>query len=254
MANREGGPRGARGDDAGERITTADLEGVITRIPGVQAVRVVIGAGGRLTEVHVLATQERGAKQLVRDVQSSLLARFGIDVDYRIISIVQLHEERPPEPPQAPAAPATSEPPHEEPAQEPVPTPDLTEQPKSRGNRPALARIASESDGTTTSVSIDVTFDHATSSGSAKGAATIGSKLVAQATIEAVGKLLPQPSVVIDLAEVVSAQDHRVALVVLRLPDDRGDRIVSGSAIVRKDASDAIARATLNAVNRALKL
>jgi hypothetical protein len=42
--------------------------------------------------------------------------------------------------------------------------------------------------------------------------------------------------------------------VILRLSDDRGDRVVSGSAIVRKDATDAIARATLNAVNRAIKL
>src|SRR5919198_3109427 len=144
MANREGGPRGARGDDAGERITTTDIEGVIARIPGVQAARVVIGAGGRLTEVHVLATQERGAKQLVRDVQSSLLARFGIDVDYRIISIVQLHEERPPET----AEPVAAPPQEPEPKEVPAETDAVPEQGPSTGGgaRPALARIASESD------------------------------------------------------------------------------------------------------------
>jgi hypothetical protein len=253
MPNREGGPRGARGDDAGERITTTEIEGVMARIPGVQAARVVIGAGGRLTEVHVLATQDRGAKQLVRDVQSSLLARFGIDVDYRIISIVQLHEERPSDAPTpAPTSLRESEP--EEEARAEVPAIPEPQRGTGSGARPALSRIASESDGVTTNVSVDVSFERSKSSGSAKGAATIGSTLVAQATIDAVGKLLPQPPVVIDLADIVSAHDHRVALVVLRLADDRGDRVVSGSAIVRKDASDAIARATLNAVNRVIRL
>src|SRR5262249_1211176 len=45
---------------------------------------------GRPLEVHVLAHPGKHPKQLVRDVQSVALTSFGLDVDRRIVSVVQL--------------------------------------------------------------------------------------------------------------------------------------------------------------------
>jgi hypothetical protein len=70
----------------------SEMERAVARIPGIQAVRVV-AEDERIAEVHVLASRARAPKQLVRDVQSVVLTNFGVDIDYRIVSVVQLEDE-----------------------------------------------------------------------------------------------------------------------------------------------------------------
>jgi hypothetical protein len=41
-------------------------------------------------EVHILSDQSRSPKQIVRDIQSAMNARFLIDLDHRIISVAQI--------------------------------------------------------------------------------------------------------------------------------------------------------------------
>jgi hypothetical protein len=64
------------------------LEQAIARLPEVEHARVVVN-GNTVTEVHVLASSGKPAKQLVRDVQSVALAGFDVEVDRRVISVVQ---------------------------------------------------------------------------------------------------------------------------------------------------------------------
>src|SRR4051812_49971561 len=72
-----------------------DLEDALRSLPGVQAVSVVTSGTGEPTEVHVLAVPGKAAKQVVRDVQSLAMAGFGVDIDHRIVSVVQLGAQRP---------------------------------------------------------------------------------------------------------------------------------------------------------------
>ncbi len=67
-----------------------ELEKELCRLPEISAARVVTDEGGRPTEVHILADTTKHAKQVVRDVQSVALASFGIELDRRIVSVVQL--------------------------------------------------------------------------------------------------------------------------------------------------------------------
>ena len=66
------------------------VEKELCRIPDVSAARIVADATGRPVEVHILASPAKHAKQIVRDVQSVAMATFGLDLDRRIISVVQL--------------------------------------------------------------------------------------------------------------------------------------------------------------------
>ncbi len=66
------------------------VEAELRRLPDVAAVRVVADHIGRPIEIHVLAHTGKHAKQVVRDVQSVALASFGLEVDRRIVSVVQL--------------------------------------------------------------------------------------------------------------------------------------------------------------------
>ncbi len=216
--------------------TTAEMERAIARVPGIQAVRVVT-AGDRVAEVHVLASRTRGAKQLVRDVQSVALTNFGVEIDYRTVSVVQLEDETP-----AAAAPPL---PHEE---------IHADEPDSlvihRIPRPALARIAAETTGYNTEVRVSLRGEGGEHEGAAHGPATSGLRLVAQAVLDAVAERLHVSAYEIAFAELVGAGERQVALVVVRLHTGRGDHVVTGSAPLRKDPNDAIAKAALDAVNR----
>ena len=66
------------------------LEEALRQIPGVRAASVVTGPDAVPTEVHVLASPGKAAKQVVRDVQSLAMARYDIDIDHRIVSVLQI--------------------------------------------------------------------------------------------------------------------------------------------------------------------
>lgn len=68
------------------------LQEELQRIPAVQSARVI--GNDQPSEIHIVATGERSAKQLVRDVQSLSAAGFGMTIDHRIVSIVQLEDRR----------------------------------------------------------------------------------------------------------------------------------------------------------------
>lgn len=206
----------------------ADLERAILRIQGVQAARVMRGQGGRISEVHVLAGRERGAKQLVRDVQSVMLTNFGLEIDYRTVSVVQLDQ-----PPSGAAQEVLA------PAVPPA-------------RRPAIVRLTSETASLTTEVRVGLAVDGHERSGSARGPATSGLRLVAQAIVDAVSGLLEASAAEVESAEIATIGGRQVAVVILRLATPRGDQVLSGSALVRKDANDAAARAALAALNRVI--
>ena len=65
-----------------------ELEDGLKKIPGVSGVKVV--GRDQPTEIHVVASGDRSPKQLVRDVQSLAAAGFGLSIDHRIVSVVQM--------------------------------------------------------------------------------------------------------------------------------------------------------------------
>lgn len=67
------------------------LQEELQRIPAVRSARVI--GNDQPSEIHLVATGERSAKQLVRDVQSLSAAGFGMTIDHRIVSVVQLEDE-----------------------------------------------------------------------------------------------------------------------------------------------------------------
>jgi len=84
------------------------------------------------------------------------------------------------------------------------------------------------------------------------GAVSHRGRLVAQATLEALRDLLGTGAVV-ESADVVASGHRQVALTVLNVTVPRlGDQLVTGSALVRGDESEALARSVLDALNRRL--
>jgi hypothetical protein len=68
------------------------MERDLARIPAVTSARVVV-ENGELHEIHIVCGPGRSPKLINRDVQSLLAARWGVDIDHRKVSVVQLTDE-----------------------------------------------------------------------------------------------------------------------------------------------------------------
>ncbi len=90
-----------RDDDNEGRTSSPDAWGVrraetlLQSLEGVLSARVVTTPLGEVSEVHILAKHGTGAKQIVRNVESALLAQLGLKVDHRKISVAQTAEVSP---------------------------------------------------------------------------------------------------------------------------------------------------------------
>lgn len=70
-------------------------ENLLTSLEGVLSARVVTTPLGEVSEVHVLATNAQTPKQVVRNVESALLAHLGLRIDHRKISVAHTAEVQP---------------------------------------------------------------------------------------------------------------------------------------------------------------
>jgi hypothetical protein len=209
----------------------AELERELCRLPEVNAARIVTDHVGRPTEVHILASPAKHAKQVVRDVQSVAMASFGLDLDRRIISVVQL-ESGPPEPAE-PVEPGGAEAP-----------------------RVVIGGISSEQNGLRNLVRVTLQRGGFEGAGFAEGsiAASARPRLVAQATLDALRQLIPAAECAdVELATVVRVGIRDVALANMVFVVPPHEDVVSGSALVRgTNETEAVARAVLDATNRRL--
>ena len=73
-----------------KHATANDWQALISKLGGVFSAHVVFSEAGEPTEIHVLASNRRNVKSIVRDVQSAISARYNVEVDYHIISVAQV--------------------------------------------------------------------------------------------------------------------------------------------------------------------
>jgi hypothetical protein len=69
-----------------------ELKALICKLSDIKYCNVVCSPSNEIEEIHVLAGTDRNIKQMVRDIQSAISARFGINIDYKVISIAQISE------------------------------------------------------------------------------------------------------------------------------------------------------------------
>ena len=207
--------------------TMGDVEAELCRLPDVVAVRIVDDGIGRPVEVHVLAHTGKHAKQVVRDIQSVALASFGIDIDRRIVSVVQLGPDE------------------DEIASKLAPTTVA---------RPRIMAVDSHVSGARMTVRVSLRIDDTEATGYAEGsvAAATRPRLVAAATIDALEQLAAVHSVDVEEAQAVRVGTDDLAIVTLVSVSPPYELRLCGSAIIRQHPDDAVVRAVLDAVNRRL--
>jgi hypothetical protein len=198
-----------------------EVENAICRIHGIKAARIVANKSQEIEEIHVLATSSKGPKQLTRDIESTLMAVYGISVNHRKVSIAQIDDE------------------------------EIT----FNKARPRLVSVKHEVLGNRAKVTIVLKHNNIEYEGVDEGPASkIGRiRLVALATLNAVEKMVPDNYTfsLEDITAINLGKDMTVIALIAILGIE-GYETYAGCALVREDEREAIVRAVLDAVNRRL--
>jgi hypothetical protein len=198
-----------------------EFEETIAQLESVEAARVV-RKGGTITELHVLAVPSKAPKQISRDIQSLAMARYGVNIDRRVISVVQL-------------------------------APDKIRQ--SVVARPALLRIKETTDHTRATLTVTLGWQGGEHVGSASGpdAASARLRLVGEATLQAMESIFTEtPPLALDSIGTAGVGMRTVLIAVIVFAGKSGEELVVGSAISSGDDDEAAVKAVLDALNRRL--
>jgi hypothetical protein len=220
-----------------------EFEDALRQVPGIRAASVVTGPDAVPTEIHIVASRTKGAKQVVRDVQSLAMASYDIDIDHRIVSVVQFDDD-------------IDGLQHDDNLRAIIRLPDTTPaalQPDILP-RPVIAAITIRTAGAEADASVVVRTGDATYDGRSIGPSTMSHRhtLIARATLDAVSELLGLPAEV-EFVTVSTMGTRRMAACVIQVAvPGIGELVLTGSALVRSDEADAVARAVLDALNRRL--
>lgn len=200
-------------DTATPQVT--ELEVALAALRGVRAARVNTGPAG-LESVRVLVVPERDAAHLVTEIQGMVWAHLGESIDQHAIEVMK-----------ATAARAAN----------------------GRPRRRKLSSLSTKRSGTrfTAQVILELDGDLLIGENDSPAGRKFEPRGVALAVLDAVRQLVDE-SVELGSADFVEMGDCRIAAVAVERPD----AVLLGSATVTFDEHDAIARATLDAVNRLL--
>ncbi len=199
-----------------------ELEEGLTHLEAVDAARVV-NQGDKITEIHIIAASDKPSKQVARDVQSLAMARFGLPIDHRVISVVQIS------PQQLDLATAA---------------------------RAALRSINESPNGTRTTIEVTLRHDNEEHTGTATGPAVASARLrlIGDATIDAIERTFDTvPPIALDSITKSQVGTRDVIVAVVATAGDRGAEDLNvGSALSPGSIDDAAVKAGLNALNRRL--
>lgn len=197
-----------------------EYEEIIKKIKDIVSAKIVTDEDGQIEEIHVLAKPNRNPKQLVRDIESTLMAKYGSQIDHRKISIAQM---------------------------------DRNCEISKRG-RLIFDRLESTVQGTLSEIKVVLKDESGNEyEGISKGVRSKRNKLrlVACATLNAVEQYIENPNI-FTIEEVVISDiaNHDIVIVGMSMVTMPGEEILTGAAVVKKELNETIVRATLCAVNR----
>lgn len=210
-------------------------ENLLTSLEGILSARVVTTPLGEVSEIHILAQSGLQAKQLVRNIESALLAQLGLRVDHRKISIAQTAEVKPIEALEQSVV-------REQVLRRAVLFENLTVAP---GRRPHRITIQ-----------VTLTYRGQTESAEEESSDTPRSRVeaAAKAAVTVLDRLLADSasSVALELegARIVEGFDKEFAFVGVQGLGGRESLLLTGSAEIKESAERAAVFAVLDATNR----
>lgn len=199
----------------------SEFQGVINKINGIISSKLTI-EDDMLTEIHILANNIRAPKQIARDIESSIMASFDYRIDRKIISIAQIQAED-----------------------------------SELNRRIKYSGIALNSFENTIECTVRLLHDEVEFMETQSGIKSISNRkrIVADTTIKVVEKIIGKPSL-FEIQDVMlfSKNEVNFVTVLVNIICNATEETLVGSVIVGSDTNEAIAKATLDAVNRRVEI
>ena len=245
-------------------------ENLLTSLEGIISARVVTTPLGEVSEIHVLAQAGLTPKQIVRNVESALLAQLGLKVDHRKISIAQTADVRPldagagamgqphPQPQQVQGQPAQMQAPSHQQQQQggygqhspsgahaavgipprAVLFEGMTVAPARRPHRVGMV--------------VTLSFNGQTESAEEESADTPRARVeaAARAAVQVLDRLLPDHSVALEGARIVDAFERQWVFAGVQGLGGREPLLLAGTGEIKESAERAAVFAVLDATNR----
>jgi len=205
--------------EAPREIKAEDCESLIRQIRDVISVNIVPGASGKIEEIHVLAEDARGAKQIVRDIETLFRLEYGIDLDHKKVSVVQLKKE----------------------------------QKLQQEKRLKFSSIQVSLQGNRMEASVELASPKKNCQGKLAGVNTRTGRLrlVAEAALQAAGSFLDSDScLLLEEVSLVTLGHRQVVCLSVAYVKGPREESLAGCALVRQDDKEAVVRAVLSALNR----
>jgi len=216
------------------------IEKLLHGLEGVGSLKIVPDGHGGIEEIHVLSSSSLGPKQIVRNIESALLAEFGLQIDHRKISIARVRS-----PEIAAATPAGGT----EPQAATSPAPAV-----STDRRLILGNVHIErAAGQTVTCRVDLAHDDSVFTGEAKGPDFEKARMevAATAALEAAQQASGE-SVLLSLQGIdsVGAFGQSFVLASVNGTVRRQSESLAGVVRVRESVEEAAVLACLQAINR----
>lgn len=203
-----------------------EWEQAIKQIKSVIAARIKVNSQGEIEEIHISAGSGRMPKQIVRDVESILIAQFDLQIDHKIISVAQLEDD-------------------EDGTFAIVDT-----------MRPKLVGVTLRTVNGMAEVKVELLTGDKKIEGIAQGPSSAHNKLrlFVEATLKALSPLtLDKFLFVTEDVGITQLAKQQIALVSITLITSDGEQSLTGCALVKNDDRESVVKATLDAVNRKLR-
>jgi hypothetical protein len=206
-------------------------ENLITSLTGILSARVVVTPQGEVSEVHVLTLSDVQPKQVVRNIESALMAQLGLKIDHRKISVAQTADVRPIEALQHEAIAARAK-------RRVVVFRGLEVRPSDRPQR-VLVRVR-------------LAFEDREAQAEEQGTDTMRNRVeaAARAASTCLDELLPDNSVALEGAQIIEAFDRKFVLVAVHGLGGREAQLLTGTCEIRESAERSAVLAVLDATNR----
>jgi hypothetical protein len=207
------------------------LENLITSLTGVLSARVVANGQSEITEIHVLTTTDVQPKQVVRNIESALMAQLGMRIDHRKVSVAQTADERPIEALQNEA---------------------ITERAKKRVVVFRSLDVRPSERPQRVMVRVRLAFEGREAEAEEQGTDTTRNRVeaAARAAAECLDDLLQDNSVALEGAQIIEAFERDFVLVAVHGLGGREAQLLIGTCEIRESAERSAVLAVLDATNR----
>lgn len=206
-------------------------ENLIGSLTGVLSARVVVSPLGEVTEIHVLTRNDMQAKQVVRNIESALMAQLGLKIDHRRISVAQTADVRPIVELQDEAVRTRAK-------KRVVVFRGLEVRPSDKQHRVMIA--------------VHLSYEDREAHAEEMGTDTVRNRVetAARAAAACLDQLIPDNSIALEGAAMVSAFERRFVMVAVHGLGGREAQLLTGTAEIRESPERSAVLAVLDATNR----